>query len=208
MLVRVPAGETDRVNDRLLYSRPLAEAEGLWQTVRKRIPGLKMNVTKRTVCYPLRLLCFLGLGGLFLFSACGGDPHPHHEDHHHDDAHHHGEHGEGPRTVLTVNELYQVTYEPDPDPIPHNESFSVEVSITEPLEPHDPVTGVTLSRVDALMPSHGHGMNTVTSVESLGDGRFQVEGFLFHMGGHWHLEVDVDGPVGEDRAVFHLECCE
>jgi hypothetical protein len=49
----------------------------------------------------------------------------------------------------------------------------------------------TLSRVDATMPEHKHGMNYRPSLKSLGDGRWRVEGMMFHMPGRWALRLEV-----------------
>ena len=48
-----------------------------------------------------------------------------------------------------------------------------------------------LARVDATMPEHRHGMNYKPSLKALGDGRWQVEGLLWHMAGRWELRWDV-----------------
>ena len=54
------------------------------------------------------------------------------------------------------------------------------------------------------MPAHGHGINTAPTVNSHGDGKFTVDGLLFHMKGDWELYVDIlDGPVRE-RATFPI----
>lgn len=54
-----------------------------------------------------------------------------------------------------------------------------------------------LLSVDARMPAHGHGMNYRPSLRALGNGRWQVEGLLWHMAGTWALRLDVrlDGRV-------------
>jgi hypothetical protein len=53
--------------------------------------------------------------------------------------------------------------------------------------------GVSLERVrlDAHMPEHRHGMNYRVKVVSLGAGRFQSEGWLFHMPGRWEFFFDL-----------------
>lgn len=48
-----------------------------------------------------------------------------------------------------------------------------------------------LTSVDATMPEHRHGMNYRPSVKALGDGRWRVEGMLWHMSGRWELRFDV-----------------
>jgi hypothetical protein len=48
-------------------------------------------------------------------------------------------------------------------------------------------------RFDAHMPEHRHGMNYRTKVVPLGAGRFESEGWLFHMPGRWEFVFDL-GP--------------
>jgi hypothetical protein len=57
--------------------------------------------------------------------------------------------------------------------------------------------GAELLAVDATMPAHRHGMNYRPSLHPLGDGRWRVDGLLFHMSGAWELILDV--RLGERR---------
>lgn len=50
----------------------------------------------------------------------------------------------------------------------------------------------TLKAVDATMPAHRHGMNYRPKLKALGGGRFQVDGLLWHMSGHWELRFDTE----------------
>ena len=56
-----------------------------------------------------------------------------------------------------------------------------------------------LLRVDASMPEHRHGMNYRSSLKPLGDGRWRVEGLLWHMAGRWELRLDVQSQGLEHR---------
>ena len=56
-----------------------------------------------------------------------------------------------------------------------------------------------LLRVDASMPEHRHGMNYRSSLKPLGDGRWRVEGLLWHMSGRWELRLDVQSLGLEHR---------
>jgi hypothetical protein len=49
-----------------------------------------------------------------------------------------------------------------------------------------------LTRVDADMPEHRHGMNYRPTVARKGNGRWVAEGLLFHMPGRWQLSFDVE----------------
>ena len=48
-----------------------------------------------------------------------------------------------------------------------------------------------LVRVDATMPEHKHGMNYAPTMMAIGDGRYRVDGLLFHMPGNWEVAFDV-----------------
>jgi len=50
-------------------------------------------------------------------------------------------------------------------------------------------------KLDAYMPEHRHGMNYRAKVVPLGGGRFQSEGWLFHMPGRWEFLFD----IGQER---------
>lgn len=106
------------------------------------------------------------------------------------------------RTTVTSPSGYEVTYMPQPDPIPLNDHFSIEVTI---VAPDRSVALKDLSiKVDAGMPSHGHGINTAPNVSSIGEGRFRIDGLLFHMPGEWELYVDVIRDEVRERATFPL----
>jgi hypothetical protein len=49
-----------------------------------------------------------------------------------------------------------------------------------------------LTRIDADMPEHRHGMNYRPSLSATGDGRYAAEGLLFHMPGRWRLSFDLE----------------
>jgi hypothetical protein len=49
-----------------------------------------------------------------------------------------------------------------------------------------------LTRVDATMPEHRHGMNYRPTLASKGDGRYVAEGLMFHMPGRWELSFDLE----------------
>lgn len=49
-----------------------------------------------------------------------------------------------------------------------------------------------LTKVDASMPAHRHGMNYRPSLTALGEGRYRAEGLMFHMAGDWELRFEVE----------------
>jgi hypothetical protein len=68
-------------------------------------------------------------------------------------------------------------------PIAVGHHFAIDVQVCP--------EGAVLARVDASMPEHRHGMNYRPSVKPLGEGRWRVEGLMFHMPGRWELRLDV-----------------
>lgn len=85
--------------------------------------------------------------------------------------------------------------------VPTNELFSLEVELEEAGAP---LAGAVVG-VSAFMPGHGHGMNYVPQSTDLGDGRYRVDGMLFHMPGFWELYVDVVRDGVASRASFDLD---
>jgi hypothetical protein len=63
----------------------------------------------------------------------------------------------------------------------------------------------TLTRVDATMPEHRHGMNYRPTLAPKGDGRYVAEGFLFHMPGRWQLIFDVARGERRSRLTTDLQ---
>jgi hypothetical protein len=80
----------------------------------------------------------------------------------------------------------QATWKVDGAPIMVGKHFAIDVKVC----PADAV----LTRVDATMPEHQHGMNYRPSLKRVGDakdGRWRAEGLMFHMPGRWELRLDV-----------------
>lgn len=71
----------------------------------------------------------------------------------------------------------------DRDRVPLAEPFALQVVLCP--------ARARLLAVDATMPAHRHGMNYRPSLQALGDGRWQVQGLLWHMAGTWSLRLDV-----------------
>ena len=69
------------------------------------------------------------------------------------------------------------------------EAFSVSVLVCSDL------SAVSVAKVDAVMPAHGHGMNYTPEVSTSGveDGAivYRADGMLFHMPGEWQWQVDI-----------------
>ena len=80
----------------------------------------------------------------------------------------------------------QVVWTPEPTLIPVGKHFVLNVQVC-------PANAV-LTRIDATMPEHQHGMNYRPSFKRVGnatDGRWRAEGLMFHMPGRWDLRFDV-----------------
>ena len=56
-----------------------------------------------------------------------------------------------------------------------------------------------LTRVDAQMPEHRHGMNYRPTLAAQGSGRYLAEGLLFHMPGRWELSFVVEAGGSRTR---------
>lgn len=99
---------------------------------------------------------------------------------------------------------YAIRYQPIPSNIPLNESFALEIWITQDGKPLG--DDVTLS-VDARMPHHRHGMVRQPQLTRLGAGHYRVTEMLFHMPGRWELYFDLTahGMTERTRAVVTLE---
>ncbi|MEZ4266787.1 MAG: FixH family protein [Myxococcota bacterium] len=113
--------------------------------------------------------------------------------------------GEDSGAVMTAGGSYSVRFQTTPDPLPLNEHFDMVITVEGAGAGAAVATEVS---VDATMPLHGHGMNVLPTVEAQGDGRFVVEGMLFHMPGQWRLVVRVGTGDGAEDAVFEVEVTE
>jgi hypothetical protein len=104
-----------------------------------------------------------------------------------------------------------LTFTSNPSPIPLNAPFTLAVEVL-------PAPGTTLEEslaltVDATMPAHGHGMNTVPYVASTTNGVFSVTGMQLHMPGSWRLSFEVVSfeagvPTYLDNGALTVECAE
>lgn len=116
-------------------------------------------------------------------------------------------HATGGLAVATESDggTFRLELRPAALPVPVNELFELEVTVTLLHELDDP--NPLWLGLETTMPGHGHGMNTRARVEPLGDGRFVVRGLLLHMSGQWEFAFDIaKGRVHEQAIVrFELE---
>lgn len=88
--------------------------------------------------------------------------------------------------LVIFSDHYMIAFHPDPLRIEVGEPFALLFNVcTKSGSAGD------LVAVDAHMPEHKHTMNYHPSIVSKGDGRFRVEGLVFHMPGHWEVSIDV-----------------
>ena len=83
------------------------------------------------------------------------------------------------------------------------ELFELDLQVREGCRAGAPAEDVLLE-VEAVMPGHGHGMNTHPRASPLGAGRFLVSGLRFHMPGRWELHFDVVRGGVTERAQVDL----
>ena len=92
--------------------------------------------------------------------------------------------------------LYELAVSPPPEAAPVNRLHSWQLELRRD---GDPVEGASI-HVDGDMPAHGHGLPTQPVVRELGDGRYEVEGMKFQMGGAWYVAFDITSEAGTDSA--------
>jgi hypothetical protein len=91
-----------------------------------------------------------------------------------------------------------VVFDPSPPAVEIGRHFTLDIRVcADGAAP-------TLTRVDADMPEHRHGMNYRASLTGRGDGRYVAEGLLFHMPGRWRLSFDVERDGRRTRLASDL----
>ena len=101
-------------------------------------------------------------------------------------------HGTG---VVFYSDQYMIAMRPEPFRIEVGQPFMLIMNVC--TKGGD---AAELVSVDATMPDHKHGMNYAPTIKALGDGRYRVDGLLFHMPGNWEVAFDVrpaDKPGAE-----------
>ncbi len=96
-----------------------------------------------------------------------------------------------PASVCANGGSFRVEVLAAPSPIPIGSLFDLEVALREGCAGTGPPVEAAQLRVEAIMPGHGHGMNTHPRSAPLGDGRFAVSGLRFHMPGNWIVHFDL-----------------
>jgi hypothetical protein len=93
--------------------------------------------------------------------------------------------------------LYRVDFAGDPGSSPVNRLHDWRFELTD--RDGAPVGGADVV-VAGDMPAHGHGLPTQPVVRELDRGSYAIEGMKFQMGGHWYVELSIDGAPGADSA--------
>ena len=89
---------------------------------------------------------------------------------------------------------YMIAFRPDPLLVEVGAPFALVMNVCTRRDQPAELVGV-----DAQMPDHRHGMNYRASIVPGKDGRYRVEGLLFHMPGRWELTFDVRAGEESER---------
>jgi hypothetical protein len=113
---------------------------------------------------------------------------------------------------MSEGKNFFVVITPEPNPIPFQEVFEMEVKVFGAEGDENTVEDVALDQVRATMPAHGHGMKTEPKITELSPGTFRVEGMKFHMQGEgehglWVVETVINQGDTIDQAKFDAQCC-
>jgi hypothetical protein len=100
---------------------------------------------------------------------------------------------------VVFSDHYMVAFRPEPMQIEVGEPFSLLFNVC--TKSNNPAELVAL---DAQMPDHKHGMNYRPTIVSMGDGRYRVEGLVFHMPGRWELSIDVRAGEESERLTHEI----
>jgi len=98
----------------------------------------------------------------------------------------------------TTGKSYALAMETNPTPIQVGKVFSARLHICD--HQARPFTGRL--KAGATMPLHKHGMNYRPSVSVLGDGKFRLDGYVFHMPGMWQFSFDLKASDGTERLLI------
>ena len=96
--------------------------------------------------------------------------------------------------LVVFSDHYLIAFRPEPLRIEVGQPFSLLFNVcAKSGGPGE------LLAVDAQMPDHKHGMNYRPTIVPGGDGRYRVDGLVFHMPGHWELSIDVRAGEESER---------
>ena len=155
------------------------------------------------------------LFALLLITIACGDSNTSNDDGHNEHSHsgdNHGHHQDSidvGNCIALTNTLetesgVQIEFAGTDDSIPLNQLFTMNVSVS-----NVPADAAVTIDIDATMPAHGHGMNTIPTIETAeGSNQFEVSNMILHMPGEWELRILVlYGEVAEQVRTT-LDCAE
>lgn len=100
---------------------------------------------------------------------------------------------------VVFSDRAMIAFRPEPMRIEVGQPFSLLFNVcTRKDNPAE------LVAIDAHMPEHRHGMNYRPTIVPAGDGRFRVEGLVFHMPGRWELDIDVRAGSETERLTHEI----
>jgi hypothetical protein len=102
--------------------------------------------------------------------------------------------------VVVFSSHYLVAFRPEPLRIEVGEPFSLLFNVCTKND-----MPAELVAVDAESAERKHGMNYRPTIVSLGDGRYRVDGMVFHTPGRWELSIDVRAGEESERLSHELE---
>jgi hypothetical protein len=103
--------------------------------------------------------------------------------------------------LLAKDAELTIAFAPSAKPISVGRHFTLDVYLC----PEPASTMPSSLKVSADMPAHRHGMNYKTTVRALGNGRFAVEGMMFHMPGRWRFIFEVSTAKGSQRLTREID---
>ncbi|ROP99658.1 hypothetical protein EDC65_1442 [Stella humosa] len=92
---------------------------------------------------------------------------------------------------------FTLAYLPDTPLLAPSQMFTLQVAVCG----REGGPAPALVRVGAWMPEHGHGMNYAPLLSDEGEGRWRVDGMMFHMPGRWEVTFDLGTARRTERLV-------
>ncbi len=106
-----------------------------------------------------------------------------------------------PGRMLAEGDGFRLLFSIAPANLRVGEHFNLDITVCS----RNGGTRGQVLKVDADMPAHRHGMNYRATLHSLGEGRLQAQGLMFHMPGRWRFIFDLSGDQGTTRLTREIE---
>lgn len=108
------------------------------------------------------------------------------------------------RSLVTKEGTYRVVYAPAPDPIPLNENFAVNFTVTYADGREMALPADLELKADATMPAHKHGMLQQPTMQKETAGKYKVDGMKFHMPGQWMMKAELTSGGKTETVEFEI----